>query len=106
MTALYLVFSVLAGLGFYLGTRHQRLWAAAQSQHSRWRGLAWLCSAIATTCAIVAMGPWAGVFSALTAVMLVMVLLPYLDAWCDLRRANTVSVKVPVKATEGSRDVG
>lgn len=106
MTALYLIFSVLAGLGFYLGTRHQRLWAAAQSQHARWRGLAWLCSAIATTCAVVAMGLWAGVFSALTAVMLVMVALPYLDAWRDLRRANPAPVAVPVQATEDSRDVG
>lgn len=106
MTVLYLIFSTLAGLGFYLGTRHQRLWLAAQSQHSRWRGLAWLSSAIATACAVVAMGLWAGVFSALTAVMLVMVVLPYLDAWRELRRANPAPVTVPSKQPEGSRDVG
>jgi hypothetical protein len=105
MTALYLIFSVLAGLGFYLGTRHQRLWPAAQARHARWRALAWLCSGAATASAIAVLGLWAGVFAALTAVMLVMVLLPYLDAWRALRAEARVQ-SVAKASPGGSPDVG
>ena len=49
---------------------------------------AWLCMALATVAAIAALGLWAGVFAALTALMLVLVVLPYLDAWLQLRKGR------------------
>jgi hypothetical protein len=105
MTALYLLFSVLAGLGFYLGTRHQRLWAPAQARHAQLRAAAWLCSAAATAAAMAALGVWAGVFAALTAVMLVMVVLPYLDAWRALRVEARLAAAAKARSG-GSADVG
>ncbi|MGS1119053.1 hypothetical protein [Rhodanobacter sp. UC4436_H3] len=84
MTAIYLCLSVLAALGFYLSNAHQRLWLGARAL----RVAAWVATATATVAAIAALGPWAGVFAVLTAVMLVLVLLPYLDAWRQLQREN------------------
>lgn len=88
MTALYLIFSLLAGVAFYLGVRHQQLWAAAQSRRPLMRALGWLCSALALAAAVVLLGVWAGVFAALTAIMLVLVALPYLDAARQLKKGK------------------
>lgn len=88
MTFLYLLLATLAAAGFYLACAHQRLWRAG-SRHARaLRAAACVCAALATAAAIAALGPWAGVSAALTALMLVLVALPYLDAWRQLRGGN------------------
>lgn len=87
MTAAYLFLSVLAALGFYLACAHQRLWQRARGHARALRAAAWLCVALALAAAIVALGIWAGVFAASTAIMLAAVLLPYVDAWCQTRGA-------------------
>jgi len=81
MTATYLLLSTLAALGFYVACPHQRVWAGARARTRLLRIVAWAAVALAVTAAIAALGPWAGVFASLTALMLVLVLLPYLDAW-------------------------
>lgn len=88
MTLLYLSLMLLAALGFYLASAHQRLWAAARANARALRMGAWLCMGLATLAAIAALGLWAGVFAALTALMLVLVVLPYLDAWLQLRKGH------------------
>lgn len=88
MTILYLLLSTLAAVGFYLASIHQRLWSPAGAHRRTLHVAAWITTALATAAAIVALGPWAGVFAALTTIMLILVLLPYLDAWCRLQRGN------------------
>lgn len=88
MTLAYLACALFAALGFYLGCRHQRLWALGEG-HARlahWAG--WGFSLLSLVAAIRLLGVWAGVFSALTALMLVLVLLPYLDGWRQLRKGS------------------
>ena len=85
MTAAWLLLSLLAALGFYLASTHQRLWRRAHGRAGALRIAATLCLAASIAVAIVAMGVTAGVFSALTAFMLAAVLLPCLDAWRQLR---------------------
>jgi len=80
MTALYLLSSLLAGLGFYLATAHQQFLPRLRAQARLVRTGAWLCTLLAVLAAIRALGVWAGAFAALTAIMLMAVLLPYLDA--------------------------
>lgn len=81
MTFLYLLLSALAAAGFYLASAHQQLWAGARGRARALRGGAWFCAALAVAAAIAALGMWAGVFAAATALMLALVVLPYLDAW-------------------------
>ena len=91
MTALYLLSSLLAGLGFYLATAHQQFLPRLRAQARLVRTGAWLCTLLAVLAAIRALGIWAGAFAALTAIMLVAVLLPYLDAGLQgLRRKRHV----------------
>jgi len=87
MIAACLVLSVLAALGFYLACAHQRLWPSARPHARALRASAWTCAALATAAAIAEWGTWAGVFAALTALMLALVLLPYADAWRQTRKA-------------------
>lgn len=86
MTAAWLLCSLLAGLGFYLACGHQRLWSHAPA--SALRAMAWLCVALAMTAAILALGTWAGFFAVLTALMLALSVLPYIDAWWQVRRRD------------------
>lgn len=86
MTVAYLFLSLLAALGFYLSSAHQRLWPAAHSRATALRAAAWAGTVASLAVAIARMGLWAGVFSALTALMLALVLLPYADAALRLRR--------------------
>ncbi len=88
MTISWLLLSALAAAGFYLACLHQRLWANARGHVRALRVGAWLCTAAAIAMAIVALGTWAGVFSALTALMLALVALPYLDAWRQARKGK------------------
>lgn len=86
MTLLYLLSSLASALAFYLATAHQQLRPGWRAHARALRGLGWLLAALALAAAIIALGTWAGVFSALTAFMLGAVLLPYLDAWRRVRR--------------------
>lgn len=85
MTALYLVFALLSGAAFYLASSHQRLWPRVHARRGWMRLFAWMSCLAAVAAAIVELGVWAGVFAAITALMLTMVLLPYLDAGRQLR---------------------
>ena len=87
MIAACLALSLFAALGFYLASAHQRLWLPARAQARVLRAAAWVCTALATAAAIAEWGTWAGVFAALTALMLALVLLPYADAWRQTRKA-------------------
>ncbi len=86
MTLAYLLFAALSASSFYLCSAHQRLWPGARTHARALRALAWASAALATAVAIAMLGVWAGVFASLTALMLALVLLPYADAWRQLRR--------------------
>lgn len=88
MTAACLVLSLLAALGFYLACAHQRLWPRARAHARKLRAGASTCVALATAAAIAESGLWAGAFAALTAFMLALVLLPYVDAWRQTRKES------------------
>lgn len=88
MTATYLLLSMLAALCFYLACAHQRLWSGARTRVRMLRIAAWAITALTVASAIAALGLWAGVFASLTALMLVLVLLPYLDAWWSSQRGD------------------
>lgn len=89
MTAAYLSLSLLAALGFYLSSAHQRLLLTVQSRATALRAAAWAIAVASLAMAIAHLGVWAGVFSALTALMLALVLLPYADAALRLRKRET-----------------
>jgi hypothetical protein len=88
MTIIYLFLSMLAALGFYLSSAHQGIWPRASAHARALRGAAWVVTAAATATAIIVLGSWAGVFAAMTALMLALVLLPHADAWQRLQRGN------------------
>lgn len=88
MTAACLVLSLLAALGFYLACAHQRLWPPARAHARLLRAGASACAALAAAAAIAGFGTWAGVFAALTALMMFLVLLPYVDAWRQTRKES------------------
>lgn len=88
MTAAWLSLSLLSALGFYLASAHQRLWPRARGHAGPLRIVATLCATAAVVAAAAAMGITAGAFSALTAIMLAAALLPYADAWRQLRAAR------------------
>lgn len=94
MTAAWLSLSLLSALACYLASRHQQLWSRARGHAGVLRIAAMLGALAAIAIAIAAMGATAGVFSALSALMLAAVLLPYLDAWRQLRAARKGGVHV------------
>lgn len=69
----------LAALAVYLASPHQSLWTAAPRHVLRWLALP-LCAASVLS-AIHGYGLWCGVFIAMSALMLALVALPYLNAW-------------------------
>lgn len=86
MTAIWLLFSLLAALCLYLASAHQRLWTRGRS-HARILRIAAGCGiALATVIAVMALGLWPGVFAALSALMFALVLLPYADVWRQGRK--------------------
>ncbi len=88
MTASYLLLSMAAALCFYLACAHQKFWPGARAHARALRAAGWLCAALGMAAAIAAMGLWAGVFAALTALMLALVMLPYIDAWRQARKGT------------------
>ncbi len=81
MNNAYLLAAGLAALCFYLASPHQRLWRGALGRARRLRAAGWLGCAVAVAAATVPLGFWAGLFAALTALMLALVALPYLDLY-------------------------
>lgn len=81
MTLLYLILAALAAAGFYLASPHQRRWPTSRGQARHLRRGACLCFVGAVCGAIQLLGLWAGLFAALTALMLVAVALPYVHAY-------------------------
>ncbi len=88
MTAAWLILSVLTALACYLASPHQRLCPRVQPRHRLLRFAAGAGAILATAIAVVELGWWPGVFAALTAQMLALVLLPYVDAWRSGRSAR------------------
>lgn len=88
MALLSLLLSWLAASGFYFACAHQRLWLRARDHGRALRIAAALCTLAAALAAISALGVWAGVFTALTALMFGWVALPYLDGWRQVRKAR------------------
>lgn len=86
MHAGYLPAAALSAAAFYLATRHQRVWIAAPRHAGILRLVGAASLLLAVAAAIHALGAWAGVCAASAAWMLAATLLPYLDAWRQLKR--------------------
>jgi hypothetical protein len=85
MNNAYLLVAGLAALCFYLASPHQRLWRCAPGRARPLRAAGWLGCAGAVAAAWPPLGFWAGLFAALTALMLALVALPYLDFYRSKR---------------------
>ncbi len=81
MTLAYLLTATLAAVLFYLASARQQFWPAAAGKLKLIRALAWLSSVLAWFFAALALGIWAGFFATLTTLMLVLVALPFIDAY-------------------------
>lgn len=86
MNWLSLLCAALAALCWYLSSRHQSLWAGAQRRVRPLRIVAALLCLPALLLAGAEYGAWCGLFVALSGFMLVLVALPYADAWRRSRR--------------------
>lgn len=86
MSLLYLLLAGLAALAFYLTSPHQRLVPRLRDRRRALRWVAWTCTLLSTGVACGAFGVWSGVFAALSALMLGLVVLPYADAWWQIRK--------------------
>lgn len=94
---LYLLIALASASAFYLSSRHQQL--CVVSRPRRLRFLAWLSLVLAWSVAEQALGLWSGGFATLTAFMLAVVVLPYLDTWRSVRKSKRTK-------QEESRHVG
>ncbi|WP_249720352.1 hypothetical protein [Pseudoxanthomonas japonensis] len=88
MSVLYLVLALLSAIAFYLGSPHQRLWSGGARYRRGLRISGWITAMLALVAGVIALGVWAGAFSALTAWMFGTVLLPYADVWCHARKED------------------
>lgn len=89
MSILWITASLLGALSFYLGSPHQRLWPGIPIR-TRYLRIAGSFLLVAAALAAAAdRGIMAGLFSALPVMMLGGVLLPYLDAWRRIVRADS-----------------
>ncbi len=80
-TLLYLLTATVAALLLYLASARQQPWPPAASKVPLLRVLALLLSALAWAFAGSALGVWAGFFATLAVLMLVLVALPFIDAY-------------------------
>ncbi|MGV7197117.1 hypothetical protein [Xanthomonas axonopodis] len=85
MTALYLLAATASALAFYLATTHQRLLLQRRPSARGLRVGGCVLLALSLACAIHALGVWAGMFAAVTALMLAAVALPVLDVGRQVR---------------------
>lgn len=81
MNWLSMLLAGLAGGGVYLSSRHQTLWPGARRRVALLRAAAVAAVLGALALAGAAYGAWCGLFVVLSGLMLVLVALPYLDAW-------------------------
>ena len=81
MILAYLLTASLAAVLFYLASTQQKLWPAAVVKGKLLRALAWFLVVLAWIFAALAIGIWAGFFATLTMLMLVLVALPFIDAY-------------------------
>lgn len=84
MAVLATILSLGSSVVFYLCSARQRMRVMALA--TRWRWLAWLLAALSAATWIAAAGTGAGLFAALTSLMLGCVLLPYGTWWLESRR--------------------
>ncbi|MCL1500890.1 hypothetical protein A7D16_18745 [Xanthomonas nasturtii] len=85
MTAFYLLAAAASALAFYLATTHQRLLLQRRPSARVLRAGGCMVLALSLACAMHALGVWAGIFAAVTALMLAAVALPVLDVWRQVR---------------------
>lgn len=88
MNWIAIVLAALAALLCYLASRHQALLPAARGHGRKLCAGAGVAGAGAVLLAGMAYGAWCGFFIALSGYMLVLVALPYADAW---RRSRHVA---------------
>lgn len=81
MNWLSILLAGLAGLGFYLSSRHQALWPGAARRVAPLRAAAVAVLLAALALAGSGYGLWRGLFVVFSGLMLALVALPYLDAW-------------------------
>lgn len=81
VTVLYILCAALAAACFYAAASHQRLFRQTQNYKLALRACGGLLSVVALVIAAQLLGLWAGIFAALTTLMLGCVVLPYVDAW-------------------------
>ena len=88
ITACALLLCLVGGTGIYLVSRQQQWLAEPLPRMARW--ISWLLVALGVAAWIVADGTGVGITAALSSLMLVWVLLPYLSWWRrTLRKAST-----------------
>jgi hypothetical protein len=80
-TLVYLLTATVAALLLYLASARQQLWPAAANKVKLLRVLALLLSLLTWAFAGAALGIWAGFFATLAVLMLVLVALPFIDAY-------------------------
>ncbi|HWK51737.1 MAG TPA: hypothetical protein VNR40_17715 [Steroidobacter sp.] len=88
MTFLYLFLAALGASAFYLATPHAPVTMAARVNRQYWRMVGGILSVSSLLVAMKLLGTWPGFFAALTASMLTMVTLPYLNGWWQMRRGH------------------
>ncbi|MCC8620387.1 hypothetical protein [Xanthomonas vesicatoria] len=85
MTCAYLLAAAGAASAFYLATSHQRVWQPRAPLVRALRLGGCGVFALSLVCAIAVLGPWAGIFAALTTLMLAAIVLPCVDMWRHAR---------------------
>lgn len=82
----------LAAACFYLASPHQSLWASARRQLQLRRRLLRTSATVAAVASVwlaaLDCGPYCAFFIVLSALMLALVALPYLDAWRKVRHVG------------------
>lgn len=83
--------AALAAACFHLASGHQHWWSVAKvGSRQRWLLAGLLMTGASAWVAATAVGRWPGTFAASAALMLFVVLLPFLDAGLRIRRARDV----------------
>ncbi|MEA9579951.1 hypothetical protein VC218_13895 [Xanthomonas nasturtii] len=85
MTCAYLLAAAGAATAFYLATSHQRVWQSRAPLVRALRLGGCGLFALSLVCASAALGLWAGIFAALTTLMLAAIVLPCADMWQHAR---------------------
>lgn len=81
MTILYLLSATVGAVLFYLASPRQKLWPIEQINMLWLRISAGIFCLLSWCSAALTLGFWTGFYAALTALMLVLVALPFIDAY-------------------------